>query len=146
MIQVRNLREGEALPDGLQSHGMPYLVPDWVWVVEPSSPLGPFAPAAPFALIVTSFAHGYLVLWRILSLASLPKTVPLTWFMEALPQVFSVAQSRGCVGFLTLLQDSRPEEVKMARIIASLPGCQLRPFQGSMGVGPLAGVEEGTVQ
>ena len=143
-VHVRNLHEGEAptLPAALQDHGMPFMVPEWVWVVEPVSPLGPFAPPAPFALLVTSFAHGWLVLWRILSVSPLPSTVPLTWVMEALPQVFEQTRARGCVGFLTFLADNRPEEVKMARLIASLPGCSLLPFQGSMGVGSLAEIVE----
>ena len=36
--------------------------------------------------------------------------------------------------------------VKMARLIASLPGCSLLPFQGSMGVGTLAETREGELQ
>lgn len=137
-IHVRNLREGEAatLPTALQNTGMPYLVPEWAWVVESSEH------STPFALIVTSFAHGWLVWWRLISLSPLPSTIPLNWVMEALPQVFAEARKRGCVGFLTLLADNRPEEVKMARIIAGMPGATLLPFQGSMGTGLLPGVGE----
>ena len=142
-IHVRNLREGEAstLPPALLNTGMAYLIPEWAWVVEPSSPLGPFAPAPPpFALIVASQAHSWLVLYRILSLPALPPEIPLTWVMEALPQVFAEARRRGCVGFLTLLADNRPEEVKLARIVQRLAGATLLPFQGSMGVGVLTGI------
>ena len=144
-IHVRNLREGEesTLPPVLRDHGMIYLVPEWAWVVEPPNPLGPFVPAPPpFALIVTSFAHGWLVLWRILSITPLPSTVPLNWFLEALPQVFSAASARGCVGFLTLLADNRPQEVKMARIVARLAKGGIMPFQGSIAAGMLAGVTD----
>ena len=143
VIHVRNLCEGETatLPSALLDTGMPFLVPEWVWVVEPTSPLGPFAPPNPFAIIIASQAHSWLVLWRVISLSPLPPEIPLTWFLEAIPQVFAEARLRGCVGFMTLLADNRPQEVKMARIIASLPGAALLPFQGSMGVGPLAGVE-----
>ncbi len=144
-VQVRNLLEGEeaTLPAVLRDTGMPFLDLPWVWVVNLTSPLGPFAPAPPpFALIAASFAHGWLVLWRVLALSPLPSAVPLNWFMEALPQVFAEARARGCVGFLTLLADNRPAEVKMARLIAGLPGATILPFQGSMGVGLLAGIEE----
>jgi hypothetical protein len=119
---------------------MSYLIPEWVWVVEPASLLGPFAPPVPFAIIVTSQAHSWIVLWRILSLSPLPPGIPLNWIMEALPQVFAEAASRGCVGFLTLLADNRPEEVQLARIIAALPSATLLPFSGSMGVGRLDGL------
>jgi len=148
-VHVRNLREGEAntLPPALLDHGMPFLDPQWVWLVEPPNPLGPFAPVAPppFALVVASFAHGWLVLWRVLALSPLPSAIPLNWFLEAIPQVFAAARQRGCVGFLTLLADNRPEEVKMARIIQRLDGAKILPFQGSMGVGVIAQAgEEGS--
>ena len=142
-IQVRNLREREAdiLPAALQNHGMSYLIPQWVWVVEPVSLLGPFAPPAPFAIIVASQNHSWLVLSRLLAISPLPPGIPLNWIMEALPQVFAEARLRGCAGFLTLLADNRPEEVKLARIVAALPGATLLPFRGSMGVGSLGGLE-----
>ena len=147
-MQVRNLREGEAatLPTALLDTGTPYLVPEWVWVVEPTrppSPLGPFAPSPPpFALVVASFSHGWLVLWRILAISPLPSGIPLNWFKEALPQVFAEARLRGCVGFLTFLADNRPAEAQMARIIARMAKGKILPFQGSMGVGPLAAAGE----
>jgi hypothetical protein len=119
---------------------MPYLVPEWAWVVEAGEEAeGRSTSSLPFALVVTSFSHGWLVLWRVLAISPLPPTIPLTWFMEALPQIFTTAAERGCVGFLTLLSDNRPEEVKMARIIAALPGAAVLPFSGSMGVGRLGG-------
>lgn len=129
-VRVRNLREGEAagLPPALRGHGLPYLVPEWAWVVETPD-------HTTFALIVGSFAHGYLVLFRVLAISPLPPGTPLTWFMEALPQVFSEARARGCVGFVTLLADNRPREVKLARIISRMAGAAIMPFQGSVGVG-----------
>jgi hypothetical protein len=132
-VQVRNLREGEVdiLPPDLLDTGTPYLVPEWVWVVET------IGQVAPFALVVASFCHGWLVLWRILAISPLPPGIPLNWFKEALPQVFAEARQRGCVGFLTFLADNRPAEAKMARIIARLAGGTVLPFQGSMGVGLL---------
>lgn len=142
-IKVRNLRPDEAptLPAALLETGMPFLDPAWAWVVEPVSPLGPFAPPAPpFALVVTSFCHGWLLLCRVLSVSPLPSVVPLNWIMEALPQVFAEARLRGCVGFVTLLADDRPQEIKLARIIQSLPGAGLVPFHGSMAAGSLAAV------
>jgi len=136
MIHVRNLRPEESLPMQLRDTGMPYLIGEWAWVVESSD-------STPFALIVTSFAHGWLVLWRILSVSPLPSTVPLNWFLEALPQVFAVARERGCVGFLTLLADNRPEEVKMARIVQRLAGAKIMPFHGSLGAGLLTAERNG---
>ena len=135
MIRVRNLREGEDvnLPVTLLDHGMPYLVPEWVWAVEADDR------SEPFAIIVTSFSHGWLVLWRILALSPLPPGIPLNWFLVAHPQVFAEARSRGCVGFLTLLADDRPAEAQMARIALRLAGGTILPFHGSMCVGPLNG-------
>jgi hypothetical protein len=137
MIHVRNLREGEAatLPAALLDTGTPYVVPEWAWAVEIDS-------SAPFALIIASFSHGWLLLCRVLAVSPLPPEIPLTWVMEALPQVFAEARLRGCVGWLTFLADDRPQEAKLARIVALLPGASLLPFYGSMGVGLLAQVEE----
>ncbi len=139
MIHVRNLREGEAatLPQSLLDHGMPYLAEDWAWVVESDGY------PAPFAIIVTSFCHGWLVLFRLLALSPLPPGVPLTWFMEAHPQVFAEARRRGCVGFLALLGDDRPEEAQMARIAVKLAGGTVLPGKWSMCAGPLAERKEG---
>ena len=132
-VHVRNLREGESatLPVELQNHGMFYLIPEWAWVVECD------AYPAPFAIIVASQAHSWLVLYRILAISPLPPGVPLTWFMEALPQVFAEARLRGCVGFMTFLADNQPAEVKMARIITRLGKGGTLPFQGSIGAGML---------
>jgi hypothetical protein len=134
-VNVRNLRCGEAafLPAALLNHGMPYLVEDWVWVVELDAPIAP----VPFAIIITSFAHGWVVLWRVIALSPLPSAVPLTWFLKALPQVFAEVRLRGCVGFVTLLSDDQPAEVKMARIITRLARGGIMPFQGSIGAGML---------
>jgi hypothetical protein len=110
------------------------LVPEWVWVVEPADQS---VPSPPFALVVTSFCHGWLVLWRVLALPALPPQIPLSWFMEALPQVFAEASQRGCVGFMTLLADNRPAEVKLARIVQRMAGAAILPFQGSIGAGLL---------
>ena len=144
-VHVRNLREGEAstLPLALQDHGMAYLITEWAWVVEPVSLLGPFAPVSPpFALIVAAQAHSWLLLFRIMAISPLPSNAPLNWVMEALPQVFSAARARGCVGFLTMLADNRPEEVKLARIVARMAKGAIMPFQGSMAAGLLPGVGE----
>jgi hypothetical protein len=133
MIRVRNLRKGEAatLPPALLDHGMPYLVEDWVWVVESDEHPGPFA------LIVASFCHGWLLLSRLLALSPLPPGIPLTWFLETHPQVFAEARARGCVGFLTLLSEDRPEEAQMARIAVKLAGGTVLPGHWSMCAGPL---------
>jgi hypothetical protein len=137
-IYVRNLREGEAdtLPPALQNTGMPYLVPEWVWIIETrDSP-------EPFAIVVTSFCHGWLVLWRLIAVSPLPPEIPLNWIKEAFPQVFAEARVRGCVGFLTLLADNRPEEAQIARIVTRMVGGTSLSFQGAMGCGLLPGIEE----
>ena len=134
-IHVRNLRKGEPvrLPSALLNTGMPYLDEQWTWAVEEAG-----GKDTPFALVIASFAHGWFVLWRILAVSPLPPTVPLNWFMEAHPLIFAEAKRRGCIGFLTLLADDRPEEVKLARIAVRLAEGTLIPFQGAIGVGQIA--------
>lgn len=139
-VHVRNPKIDEIplLPAALRDTGMPYLDPEWVWVVESDG-----HPTA-FALVVCSFAHGWLVLWRVLAISPLPSTIPLNWVMEALPQVFAAAHARGCVWFLTLLGDS-PVESKLARIVQSVAGGTLVPFQGALAVGKIAKKPAGKV-
>lgn len=136
-IHVRNLLPGElaALPPALQSTGMFYLVPEWVWIVEVGS-------SGPFAIVITSFCHGWLVLWRLIAVSPLPPEIPLNWIKEAFPQVFAEARARGCIGFLTLLADNRPEEAQIARIVTRMTGGTSLPFQGVIGCGLLTGAEE----
>jgi len=137
-IHVRNLREGDvdALPSALRDTGMFYLVPEWTWIV------GVEGSSEPFAIVVTSFCHGWLVLWRLITVSPLPPEIPLNWIKEAFPQVFAEARARGCVGFLTLLADNRPEEAQIARIVTRMAGGKALPFQGVMGCGLLTGSGE----
>jgi hypothetical protein len=120
--------EGERLPD-LGETGMPYLVPEWTWVVCEDD--------KPFAIFITSFAHGWLVFWRVLS--NKPPSVSSNWFLEAVPRILENAQRRGCVGVLTMLADNKKAETKLARIIARRNG-KLVPFCGCLGVMPFKGV------
>ena len=126
MTTVRNMRQGEQIPFTLQELGVPYLDHEWVWVVgEPV-----------FAIFVCSFAHGLLVLWRVKRLDPLPLTVSRNWFLEAVPQIFQNAEKRGCVGILTMLEDNKKAETKIARLISRYHG-KLVPFQGCLGIAPL---------
>ena len=138
-IRVRNLRKDEAdvLPAELLDTGMPFLAEEWVWVVEAEGHHGPFA------LVVTAFAHGWLVLLRLLAISPLPEGIPLNWFKEVHPQVFAAARARGCVGFLALLAEDRPEEAQMARIATKLAGGAVFPAKWLMCAGPLPELEEG---
>lgn len=125
---IRQLTRLEAddpsfLPLPLRNHGFPFLDPAWTWVVEHDG--------RAIALVVCSYANGMLIFWRILAIPE-AKRVQRTWFMDALPQVLSNARQRGCVGYLTMLEDHHPACVKLARIIASTDGV-LFPFVGTLG-------------
>jgi len=132
MIQVRNYRLGEFLPAPLLDTGTPYIDPKWCWVVTPKET------DLPFAIIVGSFAHGWFCLWRVLVVRPLPKLVSPHWFLEAMPKVLENARERGCVAMMTLFDDQRPQEVKLARIVLRMGG-KLLPCRGSLAVVPLAG-------
>lgn len=125
MIEVRNIFAGEELPEGLKDTGTPYLDPEWAWVVCKNGET--------LAVIVTSFAHGWLVLWRVIALPSAPPN----WFLEAMHKVFENAKKRGCLGILTMLSDEQEAEVKMARMISRMGGA-LVPFRGSVAVASIA--------
>lgn len=99
-----------------------YLEPaDWMWIVEHEG--------QPVALILTSFAGGLLVIWRVLSVS-----VFRTWFRPAILHIMDNARKRGCVGYLSMFSDDKPSETQLARIMACSGGF-LKPFRGSLGVG-----------
>jgi hypothetical protein len=127
-MNVRLLTRLEAadptfLPPALRLHGFPFLDPEWCWVVEYEG--------RAIALTVCSFAHGMLIFWRILSTPE-AMCVCRSWFYRALPIVLDNARQRGCVGYLTMLEDHHPACVKIARIVARTGGV-LVPFIGTLG-------------
>ena len=127
-MMVRNMRVREQIPFTLEELAVPYLDEEWAWVVgEPV-----------FAIFVCSFAHGLLVLWRVKRLDPLPPTVSRNWFLEAVPQIFQNAEKRGCVGILTMLEDNKEMETKLARLLIGFGG-KLVPFRGCLGIAPIGG-------
>ena len=130
MIRVRNYIRGEFLPAPLLNHGMPMLDPEWTWCVTPESS------DLPFALVACSYAGGWLVIWRLLSVQPLPGHVVRHWFLEALPKVFENAREKGCVGVLSMFSDAQPVEQRLARLMVRIGG-NMVPFKGSIAVSPL---------
>lgn len=122
-------RDPSLMPRGLRDWGFPYLDSEWSWVVEYEG--------VSIALILTSFAGGLLVFWRVLATTT-AKRVCSTWFMSAIPRILDNAKLRGCVGYLSLFEDTHSSETKLARLVAKTGGV-LRPFSGTLGVGVISG-------
>lgn len=116
-------------PEGLRNWGFPYLDLHWSFIVE--------FDGSPIALIITSFASGILVIWRVLSIPD-AKRVCGIWLRLALLQIMDNAGQRGCLGYLSLLEDSHADEMHIARIVVRAGGV-LRPFTGTLAVGVLQG-------
>lgn len=129
-MRIRHYIAGEFLPQPLLDTGVPKIDPAWAWVVTPDDS------ELPFALILGSYAHGWLMLWRLLSVQPLPRGVARYWFLEAMPRLLENAKQQGCVGMLSLLSDTKSCEVKLARLILRIGG-QLIPFRGSVAVAVL---------
>lgn len=132
-LSIRELSKSEAetpelLPPELRASQLPYLVPDWCWVVE-------HIDGGPIALIVTAHVHGILFIWRILAIAK-ARTIARNWFLAALPRILENAKLRGCVGYGAFLHDEVPAEAKLARIM-SRSGAALEPWIGSIAVNTL---------
>ena len=100
------------------------LDPQWVWVIEHENRI--------VALVITHNMNGILLLLRMNATSSAPRE----WAVVALRQVLTEAKERGLMGFLTLLQDSKPQEVKLMRI-AQRNGAVLLPFSGALAFGSL---------
>jgi hypothetical protein len=124
LLSAEEAATPELLPYELRNFQFPYLVPDWCWVVEENG--------FPIALVVTSFAHGILMFWRVLSTAKGSRN----WFLAALPRILENATQRGCLGYGTFLHDDRPAEVQIARILQK-NGAVLKPLTGTQAIGTM---------
>lgn len=122
-VEVRRRYPGEEMPAELMS-GLEvfYIVEEWQWVVEYEGKI--------VAQILTAPLHGLLLLLRMISL---PEAPPL-WLVLALRRILADAKARGLFGYLILLEDVRPNEVKMMRL-AQRGGGMLRPFSGVLAFG-----------
>ena len=130
-LMLRNLTAAEAeclalLPPELREIGWPKPDPAWIWLVENGS--------GPIALIMGSYVSGVCVFFRLLTTAQAKGSS--NWMLAALPAIFEDIRQRGCVGYASWFRDSRPEEVRFARLMARAGG-MMESFQGTFGVVPL---------
>lgn len=109
----------EELLDGLESYTIDH---EWQWVVERDGRI--------VAQVLACYAHGITILLRI----SATKDAPKSWAVVALRQVLRDCRERGCIGFLTMLEDDKKQEVKLMRIVQKIGG-YVRPFYGAIVAG-----------
>lgn len=126
-LEIRNRgfvgRELEPLPSSLMDGMEPYTIdPEWQWIVEYDGEI--------VAQILACYAHGVPLILRITA----TKNAPKSWAVVALRQMLRDCRERGCVGFMTMLEDSKPQEVKLMRIVQKLGG-YVRPFYGAIVAG-----------
>lgn len=109
----------QELMDGLEAYRID---PDWQWVVEHDGKI--------VAQILACYAHGITILLRM----SATKDAPKSWAVVALRQLLRDCRERGCIGFMTMLEDDKKQEVKLMRIVQKLGG-YIRPFYGAVVAG-----------
>ena len=129
---LRNLTAAEAeclalLPPELREIGWPKPDPNWIWIVDHRD-------HGPIALVMGSHVSGVCVFFRLLTTAQAKGSS--NWMLAALPAIFEDIRQRGCVGYASWFRDSRPEEVRFARLMAQAGGI-MEAFQGTFGVVPL---------
>src|SRR5580704_8082436 len=78
----------ELLPPELRNFQLPFLTPEWCWIVEHNG--------QPISLIVTSPVHGIVFIWRILATSSAQRA--LYHILASLPAILDTCKQRGCVG------------------------------------------------
>lgn len=122
-IEVRPRYPGEEIPAELmQGFEAFQIAENWQWLV--------FHEGKVIAQILTCPAHGLLIFLRMMSL---PEAPPF-WLVVALRRILADARERGLFGYVILLEDSRPKEVKMMRL-AQKGGGMLQPFYGVLAFG-----------
>lgn len=126
---IRNMQQGERLPAMANGEfGFEHLPleAEWCWIAEIDQ--------QPSAVLIGGQAHGLFLLFRLIVVApssSIP-SLPLLLLRRA----FRDAKERGCLGFLTVLDDAKPAEVKLMRLILRQGG-SLIPHNGAYGAGRL---------
>lgn len=119
-ISVRLRNPGEKLPEALRTEfELCRIDPEWHWLVEHNGEV--------VASMLCANAHGMLLLLRMNAIAKAPKS----WSLLALRRVLSDARERGCLGYLVMLEDSNPQEVKLMRI-AMRAGAVAKPVCGAL--------------
>lgn len=128
---VRNLRPDEPLPPiptpdhspiGFESLPLDH---EWIWVMERDSKI--------VGLLIGGHLHGLLCLARMVIAPDAPPLAPMLLLRRAL----SDAQARGCLGYLTFLDDAQPAEVKCMRIATRAGGNKLISVSGVWVIGSI---------
>jgi hypothetical protein len=122
-LEIRPRLPGEPIPEELMA-GLEYfqIVESWQWLVLHQDKI--------VAQILTAPMHGVLLLLRMMSLPEAPHG----WLVLALRRIMADAKAKGLFGAVVLLDDRRPQEVKMMRI-AQRSGGMLLPYCGALAVG-----------
>lgn len=117
-MQVRCLREGEAIPFSLQN-GFENLVlqPEWCWVATREEEV--------IALLMACNNHGIALLWRFIIKPNAPRSTALL----LLRRMLSDCRARGVKGYMAFLDITRPAEHGLAKI-AVKAGAKIFPAQG----------------
>lgn len=100
--------------------------PHWQWVLVDGDQVK--------AQMLCVNAHGILMMLR---LTALPDA-PAAWAVRLFREVLREARSRGCIGFMTFLADSNPQELKLMRI-AQRHGSYFIPQSGAWVAGSTDG-------
>ena len=110
-LTVRHSRPSDRLPDELWPKLTDHINHHWVWVVTDDYD-------EIKAALVTSPAHGLLVLLRVWAAADAPKLALRKLFRE----VAREAQGVGLVGWMVILEAQNMSEVKLAKIASRYAG------------------------
>ena len=123
-VTVRNRTKYDHVPDELVDgiELFPGLDYEWQWVVEYDGDI--------VAQILAAPMHGLLLILRITATSKAPKS----WAVLAFRRVLSDALARGLGAYVTLLEDRKANEVRLARMAVKAGGVLL-PFSGSIVIG-----------
>lgn len=125
-LTIRHPRPEETLPPELvDAYDLLYGTDcDWIWLAEYEDKV--------VGRILTHNMNGILLILRMNATTDAPKS----WAVVTLRYLLREAGDRGMLGFLTMLQDTKPQEVKLMRIVQRNGGVLL-PFSGALAFGKL---------
>lgn len=115
---------GEVPPELMRGFEAWKIDPDWQWVAVHNGKV--------VAQLLTAPMHGVLYLMRLTALPEAPKT----WAVRLFRQMLREGRERGLIGYLVMLQDSTPEQLRLMSIVQRHAG-YLEPITGVLAAGRL---------
>ena len=121
-VEVRQLRDGEAVPDLLAEFAGLRIQPAYTWLAEANGKI--------VGALLGGHMHGILVLLRLI----VDKPAPTQTSLLLIRAALRAARERGLPHVMTLIAPEREEERKLGKLFERHKGAAFVPFNGVIAI------------